>query len=168
MISIVMILYAYPFLSTDSMVPNIDDSFDMTAGSAEIFYCHECPVFESTHYSLLLSGGPLMYTDSFREMCYWGGGGELELRRYKTDDLAGFFLGGFSNAKAMWKENSDRREAVTIGLKFGWKKDFHEYGIPFGIEPYCGPAIMVHNDSDDDYGFTPHFCLGFGMRIAVH
>lgn len=163
-----MTLCGFPFLVTDSVLPNFDDSFDMDAGSAEVFFCHESPVFEGTHYSLLLSGGPLMYTDSFREMCYWGGGAELELRRYKTDDLAGFFLGSFTNAKAMRKENSDRREAVTIGLKFGWKIDFHDYGIPFDIEPYCYPAILVHNDSDEDNGFTPHFIFGLGMRIPVH
>jgi len=166
-VSLAIILYAFPFLNTDSVPPMLLDSPDMTAGSAEIFYCNESPVFEDTHYSLLLSGGPLIYSDSFREMCYWGGGGELELRRYKTDDLAGFFLGGFSNAKAMWKVNSDRREAVTIGLKFGWKKDFHKFGLPFDVEPYCYPAIIVHNDSDDDRGFMPHFCFGFGMRIPV-
>ncbi len=72
--------------------------------------------------------------------------------------------GDFNGA---WSVNSDRREAVTIGLKFGRKKDLHRFGIPFDIEPYCYPALMVHNDSDDDRVFMPHFCFGFGMRIPV-
>ena len=168
MISLILILSAYPFLSTDSMVPDNVELADAGAGSAELFYSHESRVFEDAHYSLLFSGGPLAYSDTFREMCYWGFGVDLELRRYKNENLDGFFIGGNSNAKVMWKMNSDRRESVTLGLKFGWKQDFHRYGIHFDIEPYCNPGVMVNNDSDEEMGFTLKPIVNFGMRIAVY
>ncbi len=152
---------------TDSVAFGTGVSLSVTE-SVGLYYCHESSLSEDNSSSVLISGGPLVHSDSYWESCSYGCAIEGEIRGYKLDDLRGFFVGGSANLCAIWKESEERRESVSARVKFGWKHDLRRYGIPIDIEPNCSAGIMMDNDNDDGWAFTPKPIICFDMKILVY
>lgn len=170
MVFLLFVLTANTFLSTDSVLPDPPlESALATVGTAEILYTHESEVFQDSLFSLLLSGGPMFQVNSMNEMGFLGYGVEVELRRYQKELFSGFFLGGFSNTKFLKQlVYYEQRESISLGFRFGWKQNFHKYGIPFDIEPNCDAGVMIDNYIAEGLKLNPEVFVGFGVRIAIY
>jgi len=46
---------------------------------------------------------------------------ETELRGYKGNGLAGFFVSGFVGTSLLWPDFEETRESISLNFKLGWE-----------------------------------------------
>ena len=163
MIALVIVLFANGFAALDSIVPNVPNGsvLDLEFSAIEtlrVSYSYEVEMEERPHNSILFSGGSFLYSDSFFDSQMLGLGVYVEVRRYKAVGYSGFFLSGITGASLKWTNSNDRIDAISVGMKLGWKYNLKATGVQIELEPSFNLGLEVDND-----GY-----LGLGLGLAIH
>lgn len=170
MIALIIVLFANGFATVDSIVPN-ESFFDVEISAIKtirVSYSHEIEMEDHPHYSIFFSGGSFLYSESFFDSQMWGLGVDAEFRRYKFLENTGFFLSGITGANLKWSRSSGRIEAVSAGLKLGWKYKLKETGIQIDLEPSVIFGLEVDSDGYLGWGSATEAYIGIGLGLAIH
>lgn len=169
MIPLIIMLVSNGFTVTDSIVPrnSLDIDF-VTNKHMTILYSYEIEQEEHPQNSIRFSGGSFLISDSSFDEMMWGFGVDAEFRRYKVEELTGFFISGIAGASLKYPSIGDMIESIRTGIKFGWKFNLKENGVQIDLEPSFGIGLMMDNAEAIGWEFDPDAYLGFGFGVAIH
>lgn len=144
--------------------PGTDNQFTIMQ-TLELTFHIEGPVQPDTMGTWILYGGPVLVNIlSPAETKGTGLGIELgaELRKYFMRPVSGLFAGVYLGAGALWHSNGEQVEAISAGVKLGWRIPLFSKGLHLDIEPYIcvGVKLLGTDESDDGAPFDAALYLG--------
>ncbi len=144
--------------------PGTDNQFTIMQ-TVEFTFHIERSIQPDTMGTWIIYGGPaLVNILSPAETKGTGLGIELgaELRKYFMRPMSGLFAGAYMGAGALWKSGEEQVEAISAGVKLGWRIPLFNKGLQLDIEPYiCVGAKLLGTDENDNSSlFDAAFYLG--------
>ena len=135
--------------------PGTDNQFTIMQ-TLEFTFHIEGPIQPDTMGTWIIYGGPtLVNIMSPAETKGTGLGIELgaELRKYFMRPVSGLFAGAYLGAGALWRSGEEQVEAISAGVKLGWRIPLFNKGLHLDIEPYtCVGVKLLGTDGSDDGG----------------
>lgn len=151
----VMLLLAGISFANPAPWPGTDNQFTIMQ-TLEFTFHIEGPVQPDTMGTWIIYGGPtLVNILSPAETKGTGLGIELgaELRKYFMRPMSGLFAGAYIGAGALWRSGEEQVEAISAGVKLGWRIPLFSEGLQLDIEPYiCVGTKLLDTDENDDSG----------------
>jgi len=167
---LVVVLIGNGFAAADSVVAH-QSLLDIEISAIELLevsYNYEIELGEHKHCSVLFSGGPFLYSDSFFDSHMWGIGVGAEFRRYKSEGYNGLFVSGVTRADLKWASGENRVESVCAGISVGWKCNLKDTGVLLDLEPSFNLGLSVDNAGYDGWEFDPDGYIGLGLGLGIH
>jgi hypothetical protein len=133
--------------------PGTDNQFTIMQ-TVEFTFHIEGSIQPDTMGTWILYGGPtLVNILSPAETKGTGFGIEMgaELRKYFMRPLSGLFAGAYLGAGALWRSGEEQVEAVSAGVKLGWRIPLFSRGLQLDVEPYiCVGAKLLGSNKDEN------------------
>ncbi len=169
MLQLLILLLSNGYAVTDSVIPEQISYFDGSViETLTLSYMYENELDKHPHFSILFSGGPFLFSDTYFDSTMWGCGVEAELRRYKSRESYCYFVSGISGTELKWSTNGEIIESIYTGFKFGWKWNLRESGVQLDLEPSLGAGMQVENGEDADWEFEPEPYVIFELGLMMH
>lgn len=155
MLMVALLLTGVSF-ANPSPWPDTDNQFTIMQTLEFTFHIEE-PVQPDTMGTWIIYGGPtLVNTLSPAETKGTGLGIELgvELRKYFMRPRSGLFAGAYMGAGALWRSSEESVEAISAGVKLGWRIPLFSRGLLLDVEPYiCVGMKLLGSDKNENGGF---------------
>ena len=170
----VVLLFAC-FVSADPLpIPAAEGRFSIMQ-TLEMTFHIEIPLDQHSMNTWIIYGGPsLAYIWIPDEIEGSGVGIELggELRKYFIKPFSGLFFGAYFGAGVLWGTGEEHIEAISTGLKFGWRIPLIRTALPLDIEPYVGIGIKLlsneKNEWNENYSDANDITLYLGTKVELY
>ncbi len=152
---VVTLLFTGIAVANPTAWPSSDNQFTILQ-TIEFTFHVEGQIQPDTMGTWILYGGPTLVSIlSPAETKGTGLGIELgaELRKYFMRPKSGLFTGVYLGAGALWRSGEEHVEAISTGIKLGWRIPLFNRGLLLDIEPYiCVGAKLLSTDEGNNGG----------------
>ncbi|MCD4776781.1 MAG: hypothetical protein K8S15_12115 [Candidatus Aegiribacteria sp.] len=172
LLSIAVALFSTSFVSADPVpIPPAENRFSIMQ-TLEMTFHMESPLDQHSMNTWIIYGGPsLVYIWIPDEIVGSGIGLELggELRKYFIEPYSGIFFGAYMGAGILFRTGEEHIEAISSGLKLGWRIPLIRAALPLDLEPYIGVGIKLLSNENDVWGENySHVTLYLGTKVELY
>ncbi len=157
-------------LANPSPWPGTENQFTIMQ-TLEVTFHIEGPLLPDTMGTWILYGGPtLVNILSPVETRGTGFGIELgaELRKYFMRPMSGLFAGAYLGAGALWRSGEEQVEAISAGVKLGWRIPLFRRGLLLDLEPYTCVGAKLFGTNENKNGNVFDGALYLGIKFDFY
>lgn len=151
--------------------PGPDEAETSLLQTVEAVFQLEGPVGEDSAGIWILYGGPtLVYVWRPEDARGAGLGLELggEIRKSFLEPFSGPFMSAYLGVGALWRNEEETSEAVSGGVKLGWRIPLLTGAVLLDLEPYAGAGIRLFSLSDPEGSDFGGGMLYLGLKLGFH